>query len=616
MASFIPHAFASLSTATNPNWLSNDFLLRTLATYARVASQPLMAADAPIPTNPSTTTNACEPLNDSVAEDDGVLFNNRPILHACMTLYSSASTHSRSAFNSSEFRDLRAPFDPRIGADIDRVINYGRIVHSSATVLMSVKVWHFCGWGVFAASNRTAQDCFRSAVCQSGVAAELCHRSPRRTGCTPRLPPKPVVPHTRGMTAKWKFLGLSAVLWTLLFLGLPHWLGAQTNTNPPAATNAPARSTPATNLIAQLADERREILTFGLDSFEPLRTTFLGNPLWQYLASLIYIVLAFHVAKFLDWLARVWLRKFISQTRTTLDEQLLELLNGPVKVIAFVLFLHIGLSIFHWPPAVELWLHKAFIVVLAVSLTYMVLKVTDVLVDVWRERGTEKEKGFNDQLFIVFRKGIKAFLVVVATLVTMQNLGVNVTAALASLSIGGLALGLAAQDTLANLFGAVAIFADKPFRVGDRIRLEAVDGTVQSIGLRSTRVRNLDGHLVTIPNKTMGNATITNITARPNIKTELNLGITYDTPTEKVRRATAILEEIYRGHPMTTDVWVSFNKFNDSALNLFVVHWWNGVETKAYLAGMQQINLEIKRRFEAEGIEFAFPTQTTHVRTQ
>lgn len=414
------------------------------------------------------------------------------------------------------------------------------------------------------------------------------------------------------MTSKWKCLGLSAVLWTLLWLALPPWLAAQTNAV--VATNAPARATPATNLLTQLAAERRELLTFGLDNFEPLRTTFLGNPLWQYLASLIYIVLAFYVAKFLDWLTRVWLRRFTGKTKTTVDDQLLELLNGPIKVVAFVVFLHIGLSIFHWPPLAELWLHKAFVVVLAVSLTYMALKVTDVLVDLWRGRAVDLEKGMNDQLFIVIRKGLKAFLLVIAALVTMQNLGVNVTAAIASLSIGGLAIGLAAQDTLANLFGAVAIFADKPFRVGDRIKLDTVDGQVETIGLRSTRVRSLDGHLITIPNKTMGSATITNVTARPNIKTEMNLSLTYDTPTAKVQRASALLEEIYRAHPLTSDVWISFNRFDASALNIYVVHWWNGVEPKAHLAGMQELNLEIKRRFEAEGIEFAFPTQTVHLR--
>ena len=418
------------------------------------------------------------------------------------------------------------------------------------------------------------------------------------------------------MNCKWKFWALSVLLWGICLAWLPPLLSAPGDANPPATTNAPVKLPRPAPLLPQIVAERPELLTFGLDSFEPLRTPLLGNPIWQYLASLIYIVLAFYVAKFLDWLTRVWLRQFTKRTATSVDDQLLELLNGPVKVVAFVMFLHIGLSIFHWPEQVELWLHKGFTVILASALTYMALRVTDVFVDIWRNRTADAEKALNEQLFIVIRKGIKAFLLVIAVLVTMQNLGVNVTAAIASLSIGGLAIGLAAQDTLANLFGAVAIFADKPFRVGDRIRLDAVDGTVETIGMRSTRVRNLDGHLVTIPNKTMGNATITNVTARPNIKTEMNLGITYDTATEKVERASAILEEVYRAHPMTADVWISFNKFNDSALNLYVVHWWNGVEFKAYLAGMQQLNLEIKRRFEAERIEFAYPTQTVHVRAK
>ena len=112
----------------------------------------------------------------------------------------------------------------------------------------------------------------------------------------------------------------------------------------------------------------------------------------------------------------------------------------------------------------------------------------------------------------------------------------------------------------------------------------------------------------------MGNATITNVTRRPNIKTEMNIGITYDTPAEKVKRALRILEEVYRGHAMTSDLIVSFNKFADSSLNILVVHWWNSTDAKAYLVGMQELNLAIKERFDAEGISFAFPTQTLHVK--
>jgi MscS family membrane protein len=201
-------------------------------------------------------------------------------------------------------------------------------------------------------------------------------------------------------------------------------------------------------------------------------------------------------------------------------------------------------------------------------------------------------------------------------LLTADNLDIEIKTLLAGLSVGGLAVGLAAQDTLGNLFGAVAIFLDKPFQIGDRIKVESVDGTVEGIGLRSTRIRNLDGHHVTVPNKLMGNAVITNITRRPTIKTEMNLGLTYDTPVEKVRHATHILEEIFQANPRTLDLIISFNKFADSALNIFVVHVWNGTDAKAHFSEMQELNLKIKQRFDAERIEFAFPSQTVYLKTE
>jgi MscS family membrane protein len=341
----------------------------------------------------------------------------------------------------------------------------------------------------------------------------------------------------------------------------------------------------------------------------------LGNELWKYLFSLIYIFLAFYVSKFLDYLTRVWLKRWAQKTETKFDDLLLDLLNGPVKVIAFVIFLRIGLNVFDWPPTVATVLAKGFIIIVACSITYTLLKFIDLLMNFWHLRSqADADRAFNQQLFPIVRKSLKAFIVVVAVLVTLDNIGVNITAAIASLSIGGLAVGLAAQDTLANLFGAVAVFMDKPFHIGDRIQLEGVDGTVESIGLRSSRVRNLDGHLITVPNKTMGNATITNITRRPNIKTMMNIGVTYDTSTEKLKRALAILDEIYKAHPKTADVWISFNTFADSSLNILVIHWWNATDYKEYLAGMQELNLVIKERFDAEGISFAFPTQTVYLK--
>jgi MscS family membrane protein len=207
-------------------------------------------------------------------------------------------------------------------------------------------------------------------------------------------------------------------------------------------------------------------------------------------------------------------------------------------------------------------------------------------------------------------------IVIAAILMTAENLGLDIKTLLAGLSVGGLALGLAAQDTVANLFGAVAIFLDKPFHLGDRIKVESVDGVVETIGLRSTRIRSLDGHLVTVPNKLMGNAIITNITRRPTIKTEMNFGLTYDTPVEKVKRATMLLEEIFQSNPKTADLIISFNKFGDSALNIFVVHVWSGTDAKQHFREMQELNLKIKERFDVEKIEFAFPTQTVFLKSE
>ena len=416
---------------------------------------------------------------------------------------------------------------------------------------------------------------------------------------------------------KWRFEWLyRAGLGLLLVIAFwSVWANAQssaTNLESAGLKTPAARNTS----LALFSEVEKTYLTFGLDTIPLLRNhALLGEPLWKYIASLIYIVLAFYVAKSIDFIISRWLKRWAAKTETKYDELILKLLRGPVKVVAFVIFLHIGLGVFDWPPRAQDFFSKLLIVVVACSITYVALKVMDLLLGVWRERsGAAEDKLFAEHLFPVIRKVVKIALILAAVVLTADNLGIKITSVLAGLSVGGLALGLAAQDTVANLFGAVAIFLDKPFHIGDRIKVDFVDGTVEGIGLRSTRVRSPDGHLVTVPNKTMGNAIITNITRRPIIRTEMNLGLTYDTPVEKVKRATAILEEVFHAHPKTSDLIISFNKFADSALNILVVHVWNGTDVKEHFAALQELNLQVKGRFEAEAIEFAFPTQTIHVK--
>lgn len=410
------------------------------------------------------------------------------------------------------------------------------------------------------------------------------------------------------MKFRFDFFYRAGLLVLVLLASWALWASAQETTNAP-----PARGPVRTNQVGLLKMKLPgNALTFGLDRLDVLRkTSLLGEPLWKYGASLIYIVLAFYVAKLLDFVVNAWLKRLATKTDTKYDDLLLELLRGPVKVIAFIVFLNVGLGVFNWPPHAQLLLSRGLIVIVACSVTYVALKVIDLLLGIWREKTVSaQDKVFAEHLFPLIRKAAKVIVITAAVLLTADNLEIKITSVLAGLSVGGLALGLAAQDTVANLFGAVAIFLDKPFHIGDRIMILSVNGTVEGIGLRSTLVRSLEGHLVTIPNKTMGNEIITNITRRPTIKTELNIGLTYDTPAEKVKRATFILEEIFRSTPKTADLIISFNKFGDSALNIFVVHVWNGTDVKAHFAEMQELNLKIKARFDEEKIEFAFPTQT------
>ncbi|MDJ0855706.1 MAG: mechanosensitive ion channel family protein [Desulfobacterales bacterium] len=213
-------------------------------------------------------------------------------------------------------------------------------------------------------------------------------------------------------------------------------------------------------------------------------------------------------------------------------------------------------------------------------------------------------------------KSLRLFIVIVGGMVIIKNLtGIEIGPLLASLGIGGLAVALAAKDSIANFFGTVTILFDKPFQVGERIVIETYDGVVESVGFRSSRIRTLTGHLVTIPNEKLVNSTVENIGKRPHIRWSTNFGITYDTPPEKVEEAVAILEAILADHEGMNPEFpprVFFNGFNDWSLNIMVLMWYHPADYWNYQVCLQRICLEILRRFRAAGIDFAFPSRTVY----
>jgi MscS family membrane protein len=196
-------------------------------------------------------------------------------------------------------------------------------------------------------------------------------------------------------------------------------------------------------------------------------------------------------------------------------------------------------------------------------------------------------------------------VIIIGALTTAQHLGLPVASVIAGLGIGGVAVALAAQNTLANVFGTITILTDRPFRVGDHVQVDKVDGAVETIGLRSTRIRTAEGHLVTIPNKIIADSAVTNVTMRPNIRQLLAFSLAPDTTPEKMQEALAILRDTFQKHPLTQEVSVSWKGYGPHSLDIQVVYRCKTTDSKQFLQAIEEINLEVKRRFDAAQLKLA-----------
>jgi len=339
----------------------------------------------------------------------------------------------------------------------------------------------------------------------------------------------------------------------------------------------------------------------------------LGNEIWRYGA----VILIF-IASFLSYrLLRFFLLRIenarAGNGKHAAFSAVLPMFRGGLPVLAVWVSIHL----FRIPQAVKMVIDRFFLAVLTLLIIYLLAKAVDTAVAVLAVRAGKTASPLDDQLVPLGGKVAKGFIWGIGILLFLQNvLDYNISSLIAGLGVGGVAVAFAAQDMIANIFGAVMIFIDRPFQVGDAVSLEGYEGAIETIGLRSTRVRTWDGTLVVIPNRTVAAANITNLAARPTRRTNFTIGLVYDTPTEKLERALAILRDVMAKHPSTAQSRAYFNRFGEFSLNILVQHWCNVMNYEIYLRSMEEMNLEIKRRFEEEEIEFAFPTQTIELKNR
>ena len=226
--------------------------------------------------------------------------------------------------------------------------------------------------------------------------------------------------------------------------------------------------------------------------------------------------------------------------------------------------------------------------------------------------------GIHASLIMAVSVSIGALLAVYTVTVGLTYVGLSPVPLFAGLGVGGLAFALAARPTLANLIGGFMVLADRPYRIGQRVRVKDYEGDIEKIGLRSTRIRLLTGHQVIIPNEDMASLVIENIDRRPFIRRKMNLTITYGTPPEKVEHGVEIIKEILENHegmPPEFPPKVYFDEFNADSLNIVVRYWYQPPDRWKHYEFSQNVNLRIMKAFEKEGIDFAFPT-VTNILTQ
>ena len=341
-----------------------------------------------------------------------------------------------------------------------------------------------------------------------------------------------------------------------------------------------------------------------------------GNELWRIIVLFGIILAAFLVGKIAKYI--------LQKSATSLEKRDRPVASVTLNAIArAVVFLSaavgiaIGLTALEMKATVAEACDTLRAILLTIGVGYMLYWLVEVP-STWFARMAEKtESKLDNMLAPIVRKSLRVTVVLLVLVQIAQILSDKpITSVIAGLGIGGLAVALAAQDTIKNFFGSLVLFVDKPFELGDRIVIDGHDGPVEEVGFRSTKMRTLEGHLVTIPNGELANKTIQNIGKRPHIRRIVNITITYDTPPEKIERAIAIVKELLENHEGMHEDYpprVYLSDLNADSLNIMAIYWYHPPNYWNYMTFTERFNKEVLRRFNEEGIDFAFPTQTMYL---
>lgn len=344
-----------------------------------------------------------------------------------------------------------------------------------------------------------------------------------------------------------------------------------------------------------------------------------GVPVWRLLVATLLIAGGLTLRRVIVGLFRGVLRRGAAKTEAEWDDELVEYLPAPLSVIAQIALWFLAAQFLDLPKEpvdVETIVLQGLEIAIGVAAIWLGFRLVDLLAAGMGRAADRTESKLDDQLIPIVRRTLKLVIGLTAGVMIIQNMGYSVTSLVASLGVGGLAIALAARDTVANLFGSVVVFTDQPFQIGDWIQFGEVEGTVEEVGFRTTVVRRFDKASVTVPNSVFSTEAITNYSRRSIRRIVLTVGVGYQTRGDQMQELLRRIRELVRTHPEIDQGFhfVHFVEFGASSLDVQVYCFSRTAVWTEWLAAKEDLMLRIMAIVEELGLEFAYPSRTVYLR--
>lgn len=339
--------------------------------------------------------------------------------------------------------------------------------------------------------------------------------------------------------------------------------------------------------------------------------------LTRIILAIFVIVLTFALRKLFVKVIIALLQRLTKKTKTEWDDRLLEAIDPPARLLIIAFGIYLAGKVLGLELEATSFLNKAVRTINIYCIFWSLFRASDIISS-FLERVVKKTESTLDDIMLPFvNKGIKVVIIILAITVIAREWNYNIETLIAGLGIGGLAFALAAQDTVANLFGGVTIMVDKPFNIGDWIKTPQVEGTVEDIGFRSTRVRTFDQALVTISNSTLINTAVINWSRMGKRRLKFQLGVKYSTTSSELKECVKRIRDMLNSHPEIhkDTVFVYFEGFGSSSLEIFLYFFTTTTNWQKFLEVQEDVKLKIMDILEQLNIEIAFPSTSVYIET-